>query len=264
MPRRKDVMVESDMPIWKHQARLEDLYERYNRPEYISPDPLECVTPYKSFADREIAALIAASIAFGNVRQIIRSVHGVLAVLPEPRRAILETPPRALAKAFAAWRHRYVGGGELCGLLSGIRRVLERHGSLESCFVTGYLRSQEDVLPALTQFVDALRGPHKNYLLPSPADGSACKRLNLFLRWMVRHDAVDPGGWTRVCPGKLIVPLDTHMHRMALEMGLTSRRQADLRTAIEITAQFRRIAPADPCRYDFALTRLGIRREDAR
>jgi len=97
------------------------------------------------------------------------------------------------------------------------------------------------------------------HLLPRPERGSACKRLNLWLRWMVRRDAVDPGGWTGVSPAQLIVPLDVHMHRICRALGLTQRNAADLRTAVEITDAFRRFAPDDPVRYDFALTRLGIR-----
>jgi len=101
-------------------------------------------------------------------------------------------------------------------------------------------------------------GRERSYLLPDPRLGSACKRLNLYLRWMVRRDAVDPGGWN-VPPAKLVVPLDTHMHALGRALGLTDRRSADLRTALEITAAFRAIAPDDPVRYDFALTRLGMR-----
>ncbi len=96
-------------------------------------------------------------------------------------------------------------------------------------------------------------------LLCHPAAGSACKRLNLYLRWMVRRDDVDPGGWTGVSPARLVIPLDVHMHRIGRGLGLTQSRYANLRTALEITAAFRRIAPDDPVRYDFALTRLGIR-----
>ncbi|MCD6487215.1 MAG: TIGR02757 family protein, partial [Syntrophobacterales bacterium] len=100
-----------------------------------------------------------------------------------------------------------------------------------------------------------------NSLLPSPAKGSACKRLNLFLRWMVRHDDVDPGGWDDISSSKLIIPLDTHMHRICLALGITKRKQADMKTALEITRSFQVMAPHDPVRYDFALTRLGIRKD---
>ena len=145
-------------------------------------------------------------------------------------------------------------------MLFSAKRVIERYGSLQACFAAG-LNGDDTVLPALSSFTKelALSGGLSNGLLPSPAGGSACKRLNLFLRWMVRRDDVDPGGWDGVPASKLIVPLDTHMHRIGLALGLTGRRQADLRTAAEITAAFRAIAPDDPVRYDFALTRLGIR-----
>ncbi|MBW2545477.1 MAG: TIGR02757 family protein, partial [Deltaproteobacteria bacterium] len=99
--------------------------------------------------------------------------------------------------------------------------------------------------------------------VPLPAKGSACKRLNLFLRWMVRRDDVDPGGWDDIPPSKLVIPLDTHMHRICLAFGFTKRKQADMKTALEITDSFRAIVPDDPVRYDFALTRLGIRKDAA-
>ena len=117
------------------------------------------------------------------------------------------------------------------------------------------------MLPALSAFADALIAAADGgcpSLVPHPAKGSACKRLHLYLRWMVRRDAVDPGGWNGVPTAKLIVPLDTHMHRIGLGLGLTARRQADMRTALEVTRGFARHAPHDPVRYDFALTRLPI------
>ena len=120
------------------------------------------------------------------------------------------------------------------------------------------------MIPALAEFVEELSSVFAGKprsLLPSPRAGSACKRHNLFLRWMVRSDAVDPGGWMDIPSAKLIVPVDVHMHRISLQIGLTKRKQANLRTALEITAAFRSIAPEDPVRYDFALTRLGIRND---
>jgi len=101
----------------------------------------------------------------------------------------------------------------------------------------------------------------ENSLLPCPEKGSACKRYHLYLRWMVRKDAVDPGGWDGISASKLIVPLDVHMHRICMGLGLTSRAQADLKTALEVTQRFRAIVPEDPVRYDFALTRTGIRND---
>jgi uncharacterized protein (TIGR02757 family) len=140
---------------------------------------------------------------------------------------------------------------------------MEKYGSLLECFLAGWNEEDSTVLPGLDAFVKAF--PVKTAgcwggFLPSPAGGSACKRLNLFMRWMVRQDAVDPGGWGQIPPSKLIVPLDVHMHRIGLNLRLTGRRQADLRTAVEVTQAFKEFAPEDPVRYDFALTRLGIRK----
>lgn len=246
---------------------LESFYSRYNRREFVSPDPLELVLQYEDPLDREIVALLAAGLSFGAVRQILRNVRSVLDAIPSPRKDLLDTPPCRFVQILSGWQHRWVTAIDVGSLMAGIRSALERHATLEDCFLKGFSPRHETVIPALSAFVAELRVPNgvlRNYLLTSPEDGSACKRLNLFLRWMVRKDDVDPGGWNRVPASKLIVPLDTHMHKVALELRLTKRRQANLRTSIEITRAFRRISPEDPVKYDFALTRPGIRKERAK
>jgi uncharacterized protein (TIGR02757 family) len=148
-------------------------------------------------------------------------------------------------------------------MLYGAKRAIERYGSLRECFCQGLRADDETVIPALIAFVRELSSvcPRPSTLLPSVEAGSPCKRLNLFLRWMVRRDAVDPGGWEEVQASRLVVPLDTHMHRISLRLGLTTRKQASLRTALEVTSAFRSIEPDDPVRYHFCLTRLGIRND---
>lgn len=244
--------------------RFDELYLRLNQREFVHPDPLEFLYRYEALCDREVAGLVASSLAYGRVAQILRSVACVLGPLgPRPCAFLLKASRPSLSTLFAEFRHRFTTGEELVALLWGARRAIERFGSLEACFSNGLLAEDETVLPALSVFVQALRKEERslicNSLLPSPDKGSACKRLNLFLRWMVRKDTVDPGGWDQVAASKLIVPLDTHMHGISLAFGLTRRRQTNMRTALEITAGFRSIAPNDPVRYDFALTRLGIR-----
>jgi uncharacterized protein (TIGR02757 family) len=149
-------------------------------------------------------------------------------------------------------------------MLWAARCIILEYGSLKA-FFTACLNDDETILPALTAFIETFRAfmprGQKITLLPSPRAGSACKRLHLYLRWMVRQDAVDPGGWTTVPASKLIVPLDTHMHRICLLLNLTGRKQADMRTAIDVTRAFGQMVPEDPVRYDFALTRLGIRND---
>jgi len=242
---------------------LDGLYRRYNRREGVSGDPLGFLYRYDDPRDREVAGLIAASLAFGNVKQIVRSLETVLSVMGvSPAGYIMAAGPGTFSSAFDGFRHRWVAGDALASMLSGVRGVLRRHGSLERCFNAGYDPGDGDIVPALTRFVEETVlecGGEKLYLLPSPCRMSACKRLNLFLRWMVRRDDVDPGVWGGIPASKLVIPLDTHIFRLSRAMGLTRRNQANLRTAREITDGFRKIVPDDPVRYDFSLASLGMR-----
>lgn len=240
---------------------LERVYALYNRTELISPDPLEFLSRYKNPADRELAALIAACFAYGNVKQILKNVNGILdKTAGSPHAFILNATPGKLLRTFKNFRYRFTGEDELCAFLCAVRRVLKKHGSLENCFLAYYNPHEETVLPALRGFARELRtGADLHSLVPDPDKNSALKRLNLFLRWMVRKDAVDPGGWERVSPAHLIVPLDVHMHRIARKLKLTKRNAADMTTALEISRAFKKCCPHDPIKYDFCLTRFGIR-----
>lgn len=241
-------------------AALEGLYERLNRREYVHPDPLEFLYRYDELLDREIVGLIASSLAYGRVRQILKSVERVLERLgPAPADFVLGASEGDIAGALDGFKHRFTTGDDLGRMLAGARMAIEKHGTLGAMFADLVAEDDETVLPALTSFVASLTGSIGACPLPAPERGSACKRLHLFLRWMVRRDDVDPGGWDRVPASTLIVPLDTHMHRLSVRMGLTDRKQANARTALEITEAFRVINPEDPVKYDFALTRLGIR-----
>jgi len=245
-----------------YARNLCELYDAYNRREYVHPDPLEFLYDYKELRDREIVGLIASSLAYGAVRQILKSVGSVLGRMDSPYLFLKGSSKESLRETFKDFKHRFTTGEELSTMLYGIKKNVERYGSLQECFAQGFSSEQETVIPALSSFVDKLRSVfdgRPRSLLPSPDAGSACKRLNLFLRWMARRDQVDPGGWDNIPASRLIVPLDVHMHRISLQLGLTRRKQADLRAACEITAAFRGIEPDDPVRYDFVLTRLGIR-----
>lgn len=261
-----DEPLDESMPLLFARPALEALYARYNRRELIHPDPLEFLYRYDDPLDREVVGFVASSLAYGRVRQILASVGKVLDRMgPSPRRFLADRRPAGLRHDYRDFKHRFTAGDQLAALLAGMRSVLRRDGSLEACFLAGSKRTRGGdgvVLSGLTHLVERITSEGGlqggSMLLPSPVRGSACKRLNLFLRWMVRQDDVDPGGWKALPPAALIVPLDTHMHRISLQMGITKRKQADLRTALEVTARFRSLAPDDPVRYDFALTRLGI------
>jgi len=249
-------------PLPGMKEYLDSLYGKYNKRFFVCPDPLQFLYTYDDTLDMEIVGLIASSLAYGRVAQIIKSVASVLdKMTPSPRSFIEKTPTCFIRDTFSSFRHRFTGGKELSELLVGIKYVIIKYGSLYQCFEKLFLHHGGALLPALSSFVGELGGASNggyNSLLPLPSRGSACKRLNLFLRWMVRSDDVDPGGWNDVPAAALVIPLDTHMHRVCLRLGLTRRRQADMRTALEITDSFRKIVPDDPVRYDFILTRPGI------
>jgi uncharacterized protein (TIGR02757 family) len=246
----------------EHRRVLEALYRRYNWREYVHPDPLEFLYAYGDVRDREVAGLVAASLAVGRVRYILRSVSAVLDRLTDrPARFLDGAGSDALRRRLAGIRHRYLTGENVAAMLWGARALMKRHGSLGAFFAGAMRKDDETVLPALGILADRLRAGDGGCgrLVSHPCGGSACKRFNLLLRWMVRSDAVDPGGWRGVSASRLVVPLDTHMLALSQAMGLTRRRNASLATALEVTAAFRGICPQDPVRYDFALTRLGIR-----
>ena len=244
-------------------SALEEIYRHYNRFEHIHPDPLEFVYLHENKLDRELSAFIASSLAYGRVGQILKSVQCVFDIMgPSPSAFLLENRPSNIRKAFRSFKHRFTTGEVLSDLLTALKRLIREYGSLEFCFLDGFSKHDPNILPALNLLVKKLEhagGRMMPTFLPSPEGGSACKRLNLFLRWMVRRDNVDPGIWRSIPASHLIVPLDTHMYKIAASMGLTSRKQADIRCAIEITGAFSSICPDDPVRYDFALTRLGIK-----
>ncbi len=239
---------------------LDTIYLKYNKFDLISPDPLQFVHLYKKNEDKEIVALIAASFAYGNVKQIIKTVDKILSILGDsPKAFILSTSRGELKKLFKGFKYRFTTEEELINLLCAIQSVLKEYDSLENLFLFFY-EKDKNYLSAQRSFAAHLRGQGKmDTLIPNPAKNSALKRLNLCLRWCVRKDEVDPGCWKGIPSSQLIVPLDIHMHRVAKMLGLTKRNQADMKTAVEISQSFAKLCPEDPIKYDFCLTRFGIR-----
>jgi len=248
---------------------LEKLYAGHNHKKFIKPDPLQFVYRYSRPADMEIAGFIAAALAYGRVRQIEKSLNNLLGRTGEsPFQFVLnfDEKKRRVLKNF---RHRFTGGDDISDLLVLLRKVLSRYGSIEKYFLQGYNPGDRNVIPAMSRFCESLSDMHAeahngniskglSYLLTKPAAGSACKRLNLFLRWMVRKDNVDAGLWRSIDKAKLIVPVDVHMGRLCKILGLYNRKTVSLASAVEITESFKKIEPDDPVKYDFALSRLGI------
>ncbi len=258
------------------KAVLDRAYTEYDA-RWIEPDPIQFVWRYHRPEDREVAGLVASSLAYGNVKQIKRSVSRVLAILgDEPAHAVdsLEVP-RAL-EALDGFKHRFNDATDAVCLLVFIREMRRAKGSIEHFFAPA--AQVGDLRPTLADFVrrtlalprDGLygRGPLPDkagvrFFFPSPDDGSACKRLCLFLRWMVRADSVDPGGWVLVPRSSLLIPLDAHIINIGRKARLTGRVSPGWKMAEDITATLRACDPADPVKYDFALHRMGLFKREA-
>ncbi|MEH0018310.1 MAG: TIGR02757 family protein [Desulfobacter sp.] len=244
------------------RTKLDILYDRYNKRAFVDPDPLLFLYDYPDLGDREVAGLVAACLAYGRVELIMKTVRAVLGPLgPSPREFIMNTEMSEIRGIFKGFKYRFATQDHLVALLMGIRDILGAQGSLAACFNAG-VAEEGTVCGGLARIHEAVSGAgHVGHLLADPGKTSACKRSHLFLRWMIRKDRVDPGGWTGVLPDVLVYPIDTHMYRIGHMLGFTRRKSADKRCAMEITEGFRRINPSDPVKYDFALTRFGIRRQ---
>jgi len=248
---------------------LENQYARYHRPSYLRLDPLSCLKGFTSAGDLEIAGLAAAVLAYGRVEIIIRSVS---AVFKRTGRSITrfsaDTSLAHKQRVFRGFRHRFNDGNDLALLLHAVGTIVNDYGSLEQLFIEGG-PWHDTIKNPLEHFTKGIKqravqlAPTRqkcmSFLLPSPESGSACKRLNMYLRWMVRPaDGIDLGVWKKVPPSKLVMPVDTHVTRIARDIGLTKRATVDWRMAEEITARLRSFDPEDPVRYDFSLCRTGM------
>jgi uncharacterized protein (TIGR02757 family) len=250
------------------RERLDELVATFDV-STISPDPLELARRYADPLDQEVAGLIAAAFAYGRAEIIVANIGAVLAKMGGSPFAYLKRIADSGQRIgdFAGFAHRFHKTADLVAFLHCIATAIRTHGSLGQLFRKCYDDKDEDIGPSLARFVEELRSPIRyplsairsiQYLLTSPTDGSACKRMNLFLRWMVRRTSPDLGLWTFVDPAKLVMPVDTHIHRIATFLGLNRRKSADWKTARALTARLAQFDAADPIRYDFALCRLGI------
>ncbi|WP_025321845.1 TIGR02757 family protein [Deferrisoma camini] len=257
------------------RSELERLYAAHHRPEFLWPDPLVFARGWADPRDGEVAALVAAAFAYGRVEKILEALGEIFGHLGDrPREALGRVAPREWQERLGGFAYRFHKGGDVAVLLHLVAQALERWGTLADLFE----RSDpgDDLKTALSRFSQAVLGgdprpllreprlPPRHpvrHLLASPATGGAAKRMCLFLRWVVRRDALDPGYWHgRVDPARLVVPLDAHVARVGRALGFTARKSNDWKTAVEITHSLAAYDPADPVRFDFSLFRFGMGR----
>lgn len=256
------------------KARLDALYTTFDL-AFLATDPLEFVHRYESPEDREVVGLVASSLAYGRVDTIKKSVSRVLdAAGKSPYRFVRRFDPVRGKALFKGFVHRFNSGDDIACLFWYARQMIEEKGSVGDFFLKGYSPAHSTVKEALAAFSEgalsldssAVYGKKAldpkagvRFFFPNPCDTSPCKRLNLYLRWMVRRaDELDFGQWDKVDPARLIIPLDTHIARISRNIGLTRRASPGWAMAEEITGALRALDPADPVKYDFAICRLGI------
>jgi len=246
---------------------LEQLYRDFDYAARVERDAIRFPLRYPDPRDREVVALLTACLAYGRVDLFGRELERVLNEMgSSPAEFIVHFDPARDGEAFARFRYRFNRPRDIIAFCVAIRDALARHGTLEKCFLAGDSDAGGPIGPALERFVRVFleaelgqvfpRGRLSRgyrHLFPLPSAGGPCKRLHLFLRWMVRREAPDFGLWTSVSPARLLIPVDTHVENMSRAIGLTRRRSRNWRMAEEITAALAAVDPGDPVKYDFAL-----------
>ena len=250
---------------------LDRLYDSFNAPDSAF-DPVQVVRKYPRVEDREIIGFIASAVAFGRVASVVNSTNAICAVLgDQPAKFLKRFDPAVHGKPLRPLVHRWTRGDDFVAMLWVLRTFIREFGSLEKAFAAGLSDADVDVGPAIERFCERAREvdlrpaygrrprtPGVYYFFPRPSTGSACKRMNLYLRWMSRTDGVDPGGWTSIPSSKLVIPLDTHIIRVGKLLKLTKYQSPGWKMAADITASLRALDPVDPVKYDFSLCHLSM------
>ncbi|MBL7714887.1 MAG: TIGR02757 family protein [Bdellovibrionales bacterium] len=262
---------------------LDPLFSRYHRREYLVSDPLEFVHQFTDPWDQEVVAILAALLAYGNVRQIRASVQDALSRMSEvsqsPQDYVRRVNESRVQDAMRGWVHRFNTGDDLILLFQLIHQSWQKWGSVGAHLISHHSESAQNIEAALNGLMgDWVQGLPQSastgsvrYFLTAPKDGSCCKRWCMLLRWMVRKDELDLGLWGTgsglektfpqgrfVHSHQLVIPLDTHTGRISQYIGLTERKSLGWAAALEVTQALKKANADDPVRYDFALSRLGI------
>jgi uncharacterized protein (TIGR02757 family) len=244
---------------------LEDLYNKYQH-KFSSKDPVWNLHRFQDERDIELIGFITSAYAYGSVDQINGFIDKFLKrISNKPYEFTINFQKRKDKKYLIDLYYRFNTENDLVNLISSLSENLKKHESLKKLFLKGYKKDSANIIETLTYFSSALNlaGKYKgdkyyHYLLSNPVHNSTCKRMNLFLRWMVRNDEIDLGLWKEIPPSKLIMPVDTHIARVSKQLKLVKRKSVDLQFAIELTNKLKQLDPYDPVKYDFSLCHIGI------
>lgn len=242
---------------------LDELTERYNTLDFIENDPISIPHQFFKKEDREISGFIAASLSWGSRKAIIKSANQLVTWMDSsPHEFILNATTTDL-KPFEKFVYRTFNGQDCLYFLQALQHIYHEHQGLEYVFTNGF-NKDKTIKTAISYFREtfvSVPGPERSLKhLANPQNGSAAKRINMFLRWMVRHDknGVDFGIWKTIPASQLMIPLDVHSGRVAREFNLLQRKQSDWKAVEELTTNLRKLDPTDPVKYDFALFGAGV------
>lgn len=247
------------------KEKLEYHYKKFNK-SCMSPDPVEFLHNYKNPLEIELTGFISALFAFGNVKQIEKTLSIIQKrVKNTPLKYIQKSDENKIKRDFVDLKHRYYTGKDIAELMFILKITYRKYGSLENLF-SSYKSNTTSMKDAISGFSAELKSMAAytsnglSFMFAEPKKGSACKRMNLFLRWMVRDDSIDFGLWKTIKPSELIIPVDTHIAKISQNLGLTTKKTVSWNMAEEITENLRTYCPEDPVKYDFALCHIGMRK----
>ena len=252
------------------KQNLDKHYKSFDRTK-LEPDPLQFLHMFKDEKDIEVVGLIASIFAYGNVKQIENTLKKLIIVFEgKPYSFIQNFSLSKDSNKIFGIKHRFYTEDDLLKLFIILNKEIKKHKSIKQIFLQGYNISDENVKNGISNFSNYFLNSFLEtfgkvsagikFMFPLPEKGSACKRMNLFLRWMVRKDELDFGLWKEIPTSKLVIPVDTHIARISRDLKLTNRKNADWKMAEEITRNLRKFDSRDPIKYDFAICHIGIRK----
>jgi uncharacterized protein (TIGR02757 family) len=251
------------LPVNELEEFLEEKYLQYNRPEFIESDPISIPHSFRKETDIEISAFLSAIIAWGQRKTIIRNGRLLMEIMGNSPHEFITGASDLDIDAIKSFKHRTFNGNDLHYFILSLRNIYLNHGGLRSVFERLY-RQERSICLTICGFREIfLSNGHPGKTsrhISNPAAGSTAKRLNMFLRWMVRKDdrGVDFGIWSNIDMKDLKIPLDVHTGNVSRKLGLLGRRQNDWKAVSELTGRLSALDPGDPVKYDFALFGLGV------
>lgn len=254
------------------RQRLDYHYNAFDESQ-ISPDPLQFLHLYSNRKDIEVMGFVAAVFAYGNIKQIINTLNEFIIIADNhPYKFITDFHSHKKDDRLKSFYHRFYTSEDIISLFMIMEKVYKEYDSLKNLFLKFYNPEDINIKNALSgfshYFIDEIKNFTKKkelshgvkFMFPIPEFGSACKRKNLFLRWMVRKDELDFGLWSEIPKSKLVIPVDTHVARICRQLKLTRRKNVSWSMAEEITDNLKKFDPSDPVKYDFAICHIGMRK----